>query len=133
MDLEDLPTGGVVRCWHVDEPVEPARSQDCRIDNVRPIAGPYHDHVAHRDGWHRILGQRGRDYVRPIAGPYHDHVDQGFDAIHLCEQLADHTLRRTAVTKVRSPPGGDRVQFVKEDDGRGGTATLLEDLTDSLL
>src|SRR6266566_4972659 len=76
MDLQDLKTGSMIRGWHEDELIEPARSQDGRVN-----------------------------HIGPVAGAYDDHVDQCFDAVHLSQQLANHVLRRSAVIGAHSSRG----------------------------
>src|SRR5713101_657662 len=98
MNLENVQSSGVVWCWNVDETVESSRAQDRLVDDVRPVCS-------------------ADDYD----------VDKGLDPVHLCQQLAYHSLRDPAVPKAHSSPRNHRVKLVKEHYRRSSSTTLPED------
>src|SRR6266849_109926 len=98
MNLENVQSSGIVWCWNVDETVESSRAQDCLVDDVGPVCSA--------------------DY---------DNVDEGLDPVHLCQQLAYHSLRDSAVPKAHSSPRHHRVKLVKEDYRWSSCAAFPED------
>ena len=81
-------------------PVEPTRSQQCGIEDVRPVGGRDHDHI--------------RAAVEPV------HLDQ--DLIQrLLALIVAAAETRTALTT-------DRVDLIHEDDARRGPLGLVEEI-----
>ena len=102
VDLEDLQAALHVRTVDRDLPVEAARAQQRRVEDVRPVRGGDEDHAA---------------------------LD--VEAVHLDEQLVERLLALvvTAAEAGAAVPA-DGVDLVDEDDRRGVRLGLLEEVTD---
>ena len=101
MDLEDHFPATDIRQIDYDLPVEPARPEQCRIENVGPVGGRNQNHSFIR--------------LKPI------HLDQ-----ELVESLLALVM---AATKTRSPMPSHGIDLVNEDDTRSVGLTLLEQVT----
>ena len=87
-----------VRRRDVDQPLQPARPQQRRVDQLRPVGRPDHDHLAQR------------------LGP-----------VQLGEQRRDHPVGHPGVGRLAAPRG-QRVDLVQEHQGRGGVRGPPEQL-----
>ena len=83
-------------------PIETARTQQRRIENVRPVG-------------------RGDDDDALVRGK----------AVHLDEQLIQRLLALFVAERVAAAAPADRVELVDEDDARVVAARVLEELADS--
>src|SRR5581483_8626653 len=103
VDLRDLPAPGAVRTVDHEPAVEAARTQECRVEDVRPVGGGDQDDV--------VL-----------------HLE----AVHLDQQLVQRLLT-LVVTAAQSgatvPTHG--VDLVHEDDAGAVLLGLLEQVPDS--
>ena len=97
MHSEDSQTGLSVRHGQFHQHLETARAQERRVHDVQPVGGPQHDH------------------------PF-----ELLDAIHLRQELADHTLGDLATPP--AAPGGQGVQLIEEDDTGGRLTGLVKHL-----
>ncbi len=96
--LAALHVGGV----HRDLPVEPARAQQRRVEDVRPVGGGDQDDPA-----------------------------LGVEAVHLDEELVEGLLALVvAAAHAGAAVPADGVDLVDEDDGRGVRLGLLEQVAD---
>ncbi len=103
VDLEDLQTALHVRTVDRDLPVEAARAQQRRVEDVGPVRGGDQDDAAL-------------------------HVE----AVHLDEQLVQGLLALVvAAAEARTAVPADGVDLVDEDDRRGVGLGLLEQVTDT--
>ena len=98
VDLEDLPPPFTPGLADVDEPVEPARAEQGRVDDVGPVGRAHHDHVL-----------------------------EFFEPVHLGQDLVEHGLDHVR-PRVRAPRRREGVEFVEEDDRGRDLPGLLEDL-----
>ena len=97
--LAALHVGGVDR----DLPVEPARAQQRRVEDVRPVGGGDQDHAA-----------------------------LGVEAVHLDQKLVERLLPLVvAAAHAGATVAADRVDLVDEDDRRGVRLGLLEQVADT--
>ena len=103
MDEEYAPPGLPIRIADVDETIEPAGTEQCRVDHVRAVGG----------------------------GDDHDVVEP-FETVHLGEKLADDPFGHSGIG-TGATEGGDGIELVQEDDGRGRLLRLAEGLADGLL
>ena len=98
VDVEDLLASAHVGQGHVHLAVEPARAQQCGVEDVGPV------------------GRR-----------HHDHADIGLEAVHLDQHLVQGLFAlvvATAQTGTAVPP--DRVDFIDEDDAGRALLGLVE-------
>ena len=98
VDLQDRDAALQVRAVDDDLPVEAARAQQRRVEDVRPV--------------------RGGD---------HDHAGLGVEAVHLDEQLVQRLLALVvAAAEAGAALAADRVDLVHEDDRGRVLLRLLE-------
>ena len=95
---QDRGAGLGVRRRHVDAALEPARPQQRRVDQLRPVRRAQDDDLAHR-----------------------------LDAVELGQQRRDHTVGDARVRRLPAARG-QRVDLVQEDQGRRGLRGAAEQL-----
>ena len=100
MHLQNIDTTLEVRLFHDDTTVETARTQQCRIENLRTVRRT-HDHDALR----------------------------GIEAIHLGQQLIQGLLALLVSTEAGISRLTDGVDLVDEDDTRCRLRRLLKQIT----
>jgi len=103
VDREDLPSRGLVRRADVDVPIEPTGTQQRVVEEIPAI--------------------RRRD---------DHHVFEFFESVEFGEQLRDDAFAHAGVAAGTTAFGGDRVDFVEEDDRWCVRSRLLEDLANAL-
>ena len=100
--LEDALAAGQVGLGHDDLPVEPARAQQRRVEDVRPVGGGDHDHAA-----------------------------LGVEAVELDQHLVERLLALVVpAAEARAAVPADGVDLVHEHDRRGVRLRLLEQVAD---
>ena len=103
MDLEDRDAALHVRAVEDHLAIEPARAQQRRVENVRPVGGGDHDHVGVR-----------------------------VEAVHLDEDLVEGLLALVVrATEAGAALAPDRVDLVDEDDARRVALGLVEQVADA--
>ena len=101
--LENGNTGLLIRKWDVDELIKAARSQNGRINDVRPVGSANDKHIF-------FCGH----------------------AIHFCQDLVDDSVSSpTTISNVATTGLGNRIQFSKEQYTGGSLAGLCEGQMDS--
>jgi hypothetical protein len=70
----------------------------------------------------------GVDRVGTVGSSHHDDVGAGLHTVHEGKELRDDSSLDLTVGLLTL--GGDRVNFIDEDDGRGVLLSLLESLSE---
>ena len=103
MDLEDLLTSLYIRAIHLDLPVKPAGTQQCRIQNVRPVGGCQNNNAF------------------CVA-----------EAVHLHQQLIQRLLLFVvAAAQAGAALAAHGIDLIDEDDGRSQPLGLIEEIPDT--
>ena len=103
MDFQDFLTSCFIRQWNLDLSVEPSRSKQCRIQNIRPVCR--HNHL---------------------------NSAKLVESIKLVQQLHQSSLHLSVCRiTLTEPPASNRVDFVHKDDAGFVISCITEHLSNN--